>query len=235
MLHFNSKITEKAYLFIESLNRRFSKFGDLDFFSLDEFSWVKDVEARTVDIRTELDYLLKYPDKIPNLQNIFNEEDFLCREDKWKSFVLRIGGEWIDEHRKLCPKTCEALMLIPNVKTAFFSILKANEEIPIHRGYYSGLLRYHLALKVAEPDKCGIVVGDSQAQWFEGKSLVFDDTHFHYVWNHSDESRVVLFVDIERPLNFPMNFINKVLLNWYQTSNLLQSFKKNSDDNPFVK
>lgn len=235
MLHFNNKFKEKTYLFIESLNRSFSKFGDPDFYEIDDFTWVSKVEERYADIREELDFLLQYPEKIPNLQKIFTEEEFLCKEDKWKSFVLRIGGEWIDEHRKLCPKTCDALMLIPSVKTAFFSILKANEEIPIHRGYYSGLLRYHLALKVSEPDKCGIVVGDSQAKWKEGKSLIFDDTHFHYVWNHSNDSRVVLFVDIERPLKFPMNFINKILLNLYQSSNLLKGFKKNSDQNPFVK
>lgn len=235
MLYFNNKFKEKVYLFIENLNRYFSKLGDPDFYSIDEFKWVSSVEDSFPQIKEELDYLLKYPDKIPNLQKIFTEEEFLCREDKWKSFVLRIGGEWIEEHKKLCPKTCEALLRIPNVKTAFFSILKANEEIPIHRGYYSGLLRYHLALKVADPDKCGIVVGDSEEKWIEGKSIIFDDTHFHYVWNHSEESRVVLFVDIERPLNFPMNLINKVLLKFYQSSNLLQGFKKNSDANSFLK
>jgi ornithine lipid ester-linked acyl 2-hydroxylase len=234
MLHFNNKFQEKLYLFIEYLNRKFSKYGDKDFFSIDDFPWVENIESKFSEIREELDFLLMNPDKIPNLQNIFKEEEFLCKEDKWKSFVLRIGNKWIDEHRKLCPKTCAALELIPTVKTAFFSILKSNEEIPIHRGYYSGLLRYHLALKVSEPEKCGIVVGDSQTSWLEGKSIIFDDTKFHYVWNHSDTSRVVLFVDFVRPLIFPMNFVNIFLLKCYESSELLKGFKKNSDENPFI-
>jgi aspartyl/asparaginyl beta-hydroxylase (cupin superfamily) len=231
VLNYENKFVEKAYVFIENLNKKFSKFGDLEFFSVDNFPWIKDVETFHPVIKQELEFLLKHPEKIPNLQKIFTDEEFLCKEDKWKSFVFRIGGEWIEEHRKLCPKTAEALSLVPNIKTAFFSILKACEEIPIHRGYYSGLLRYHLAVKISDPDKCGIVVGDSQEKWQEGRSLVFDDTHFHYVWNHSDEHRVVLFVDFERPLNFPMNLINKFLIACYQSSKFMQSSKENSELN----
>ena len=122
VLNYPNKFIEKTYTIIENLNKKFSKFGDQEFFSVNDFPWISKVEEYHSDIKKELEYLLEHPEKIPNLQKIFTDEEFLCKEDKWKSFVFRIGGDWIEEHRKLCPKTSEALSLIPSVKTAFFSI-----------------------------------------------------------------------------------------------------------------
>ena len=235
MTFFKTKLAETIHKSLESLNKRFSRFGNKEFFELGNFKWIQSVEENYPEIKKELEFLLEHPEKIPNLQNIFKEDEFLCNKDKWKSFVLKIADHWIDDHVKLCPNTCKAIQLIPGSKTVFFSILKANEEIPIHRGYYNGLLRYHLAVKVVDPKKCGIVVGDSQANWEEGKSLVFDDTHFHYAWNHSDDFRVVLFVDFIRPLYFPMNIINSFLLEIFESLEMFQEFKDNSDKNSFVK
>jgi beta-hydroxylase len=235
MIFIKSKTAEYIHKCLEFLNIKFSIFGNKEFYDVDCFPWVKRVEENASEIKQELEFLLKNPDKISNLQNIFKQEEFLCSNDKWKSFVLKIADYWIDEHVKLCPITCQTLKLIPGSKTAFFSILKANEEIPMHRGYYNGLLRYHLAVKVSNPEKCGIVVGDSLAHWQEGKSLVFDDTFFHYAWNHSDDYRVILFVDFKRPLYFPMNIINSFLLRVFESLGMFQEFKDNSDKNVFAK
>jgi hypothetical protein len=57
-------------------------------------------------------------------------------------------------------------------------------------------------------EKCGIRVGDQTRHWTEGRSLVFDDTYEHEAWNDTDGERVVLFLDIKRPLRPPMNRIN---------------------------
>ena len=70
-------------------------------------------------------------------------------------------------------------------------------------------MRYHLALKVPEPrEQCRIRVGDEIVTWEEGRSLIFDDTYEHEVWNDTDDERVVLFLDVVRPLRFPMNVVN---------------------------
>ena len=95
------------------------------------------------------------------------------------------------------------------MKTAMFSILAPHKHIPDHCGPYKGIVRYHLALKVPEPrDQCRIRVGDEIVTWEEGRSLIFDDTYEHEVWNDTDGERVVLFVDVVRPLRFPMNLVN---------------------------
>ncbi len=90
---------------------------------------------------------------------------------------------------------------IPGLTTAFFSILSPHKHIGEHRGPWRGVLRYHLALRVPEPAaQAGISVGGQVAHWEEGRSLLFDDGYEHFAWNDTDGVRVVLFVDVIRPL-----------------------------------
>ena len=99
------------------------------------------------------------------------------------------------------------------MKTAMFSILAPGKHIPAHSGPYKGVVRYHLGLKVpSDREWCRIRVGDRSATWTEGRSLVFDDTYDHEVWNDTDEERVVLFLDVVRPLRFPFNLANAFIL-----------------------
>jgi len=48
--------------------------------------------------------------------------------------------------------------------------------------------------------------------WEQGRVMVFDDTYQHEVWNDTDGVRVVLFLDIVRPLRFPVNLLNAGIL-----------------------
>jgi beta-hydroxylase len=78
---------------------------------------------------------------------------------------------------------------------------------------YKGVLRYHLGLIVPGPaGSCKIRVGNDVRSWQEGKSLIFDDSHPHEVWNECDSYRVVLFVDFVRPLLFPISVLNKSII-----------------------
>ena len=44
------------------------------------------------------------------------------------------------------------------------------------------------------------------------EALIFDDAYEHEAWNHSSEVRVVLFVDFVKPLRFPANLLNWLIL-----------------------
>ena len=71
------------------------------------------------------------------------------------------------------------------------------------------MLRYHLALKIPEPrEACRLRVGGEYANWDEGKSLLFDDSYEHEAWNDTDGERVVLFMDVVRPLKSPVRQVN---------------------------
>jgi len=97
--------------------------------------------------------------------------------------------------------------------TAFFSVLEPGKHLPDHRGTYKGVIRYHLGLLVPEPaSQCRIRVGTEFRSWHEGESLIFDDTYRHEVWNDSDSTRVVLFVDFVRPLRFPASVVNQAVI-----------------------
>ena len=114
--------------------------------------------------------------------------------------------------------------------TAMFSILSPRKHILDHRGPYKGVLRYHLGLIVpAEKEACRIRVGDDIRHWEEGKSLMFDDTFNHEVWNDTDETRVVLFVDVLRPLPFPESLINRMIVKAIGFSPFVLDAKRNQE------
>ena len=76
------------------------------------------------------------------------------------------------------------------------------------------MLRLHLGLIVPEPhDQLGIRVETDVRHWEEGRVLIFDDAYEHEAWNRSDRVRVVLFVDFVKPLKFPANVVNWLVLN----------------------
>jgi len=75
------------------------------------------------------------------------------------------------------------------------------------------VLRLHLGLIVPEPrNQVRIRVDDQIAYWEEGKCTLFDDSYNHEVWNDTDHWRVVLFVDFVRPVYFPFNILNWIIL-----------------------
>jgi len=95
-----------------------------------------------------------------------------------------------------------------------FSIFEPGKHLPAHRGPYNGVLRLHLALIVPEvSDRLAIRVGRQICHWQEGKVLIFDDAYEHEAWNHTEKTRVVLFVDFVKPLRFPARFVNWLLMN----------------------
>ena len=105
-----------------------------------------------------------------------------------------------------CPRTTGLIGKIPGVVSAFFSILDPGKSIPAHRGPYLGYLRYHLALRVPKNNPPKMRVKDEFH--LSGKSIVFDDSLEHEVYNKSDETRVVLIVDFLRPMNLPAHALN---------------------------
>jgi beta-hydroxylase len=171
------------------------------------------VEADWPAIRRELDEVMKRRDELPNFQDISSDVKTIQMDNNWKTFVFCGYGIWTEENCKRCPATVAALKKIPGLKTGFFSILAPRKHIPPHRGPYNGVLRLHLGLIVPEPrEQCRIRVDDQFGTWEEGKALLFDDSYDHEVWNDTDGWRVVLFVDFVRPVYFPFNLLNWMIL-----------------------
>ena len=93
----------------------------------------------------------------------------------------------------------------------FFSTLHGNSRIKAHSSPINMRLRVHLPLVVPNVSlsstsdgsddelKCGIRVGPLVKPWVENKALVLDDAYDHEVWNETDQTRVLLLVDIWHP------------------------------------
>jgi ornithine lipid ester-linked acyl 2-hydroxylase len=198
---------------LELLYERSSIHPQRAFFDAAEFPWTRELEASWPDILTELQAVLEQRQLIPNFQDISPEQQAITQDDRWKTYILHAYGARAKHNCRECPKTTAAIERIPGIKTAFFSILAAGKHIPAHRGPYKGLLRCHLGLIVPLPaDSCRIRVDGTDADWQEGKTLLFDDTLTHEVWNNSAHDRVVLFIDFMRPMRPPISWINGLVM-----------------------
>ncbi len=213
---------------VERILMYFSVVDDQPFCEPADFAWAGYLEENWEAIRAELERLLEHPENIPNFQDISKDQTNLTRDDRWKTFFLYGYGFKFDANCSQCPETTRIIEQIPGMFTALFSVLAPGKRIPRHRGPYKGLLRGHLALIVPEPKQdCWIQVGDETRHWEEGKSMVFDDTFKHQVQNNTDGTRVVLFLDVLRPLRFPGSLFNKLILQLIRWSPFIQDARRN--------
>jgi beta-hydroxylase len=215
---------------IERFIGRRSLVGDATFFPLDRFTWVKRIEDNWTVIHEELTSVLEDHAALPNFQDISKDQIEITDDDRWKTFFLYGYGFEAKLGVEMCPRTAELMRGIPGMTTAMFSILSPRKHILDHRGPYKGVLRYHLGLIVPQDaEACRIRVGEDFRHWERGKSLVFDDTFNHEVWNDTDETRVVLFVDILRPLPFPESAINRAIVKAIGWSPFVLDAKRNQE------
>jgi ornithine lipid ester-linked acyl 2-hydroxylase len=198
---------------VERLNLKLSRLGTPCFYDRGAFPWVADVEREWRAVRGELDRVLVRKAELPNVQEITADAAVLSRDTGWKIFPLVAYGIRSQPNIDLCPQTWRLVQAIPGIITAMFSILEPGKRIPPHRGPYNGVLRLHLGLIVPEPrERTAIRVGAEQHHWQEGRGLIFDDAYEHEAWNDTGGVRVVLYVDFEKPLRFPANALNRLLL-----------------------
>ncbi|MFP4133045.1 MAG: aspartyl/asparaginyl beta-hydroxylase domain-containing protein [Halothece sp.] len=223
--HFVTAGGKKLLDSLEKTVARYSWVENQPFLECNQFPWIVELEKNWEVIRQELDDLLEIVEQLPNFQQISADQYRISSDNLWKTFFFYGYGFKAEQNCQRCPKTTELIEKIPGMKTAFFSILFPHKHIPEHRGPYKGVLRYHLALKVPQQG-CQIRVGNETRSWEEGKSLVFDDTLPHEVWNQSDEIRVVLFVDVVRPMKFPFSLLNQIIIKLISWSPFVQNAKR---------
>jgi beta-hydroxylase len=121
----------------------------------------------------------------------------------WKRFYLK----WYDEAPhpsalRSCPKTLELLRAAPHIKAAAFTELPPGSKLGKHRDPFAGSLRYHLGLITPNSDACWIRVDGKPYSWRDGEGVVFDETYIHWVENGTDQDRIILFADLERPMKY---------------------------------
>ena len=71
---------------------------------------------------------------------------------------------------------------------------------------------------------------DQFKNWAPGKIFIIDDTYEHEVWNDTDEERVVLLLDFNRPMRIGGRFMNWLLMKIMKLTAFYQEPKKNIQD-----
>lgn len=188
------------------------------FFDVDAtYPSLRALDEGQAEIRRELEAILESQAVIPDYHEIDARQHYLSKvgdpAGHWQVFVLKaIAGDPV-ENQQRCPRTSALLNQVPDVTTAFFSILSPGKSIPAHCGPYVGRLRYHLALLVPTEKPPSMRVKDVTVVWEQGKSILFDDSLEHEIYNESPGRRVVLLVDVMRPMPFPWGALNR--LSWW--------------------
>ncbi len=130
----------------------------------------------------------------------------------WKRFYLKWYGANLKSASYQCPKTIKLLSAIPTVKGAMFAMLPPGARLMKHRDPYAGSLRYHLGLVTPNSEDCHIYVDGKKYSWKDGESVMFDETFIHYAENKTNQNRIILFLDIKRPVSFFLiDWVNNLL------------------------
>jgi aspartate beta-hydroxylase len=193
------------------------------FYKREQFEALEIIEAKTDEIRKELENLLV---KAPQLAKPYvqyepgqpvNQWHDLNHSDTWSGIFLWKNGQLQEEAAALCPITVAAFSAVPMPQirgyspTVMFSLLAPGAHIPPHTGDTNARLVGHLPLIV--PPDCHFRVGYDWRQWEVGTCMIFDDTIEHEALNKSAENRVVVLFDLWNPyLTAPERALTEAIL-----------------------
>jgi aspartyl/asparaginyl beta-hydroxylase (cupin superfamily) len=173
---------------------------------------LRQLERNWPTIRREVEGILPNLNGVPRYHELDPRQRGISATEAgadWRVFMLNAYGKYPHKNRALCPETCRLLESIPGVFAAFFSILDPGKSVPAHKGPLRTYLRYHLGVITPKNNPPSIRVSDQIHTWEEGTSFFFDDSWDHEVMNKSDGVRVVLIVDVIRPLPWPGKPLNE--------------------------
>lgn len=180
-----------------------------------QFDWTRSIASHWEDIRDEALAVYRHIDAVPPLRRISADHRRIMADDSWRSFFLIGYGNKFADNIARAPRTAELVQQIPNLNSAFFSILGPGSHIARHRGVTKSFFTAHLGLRVPSSSAgCRMQVEDQDLHWQEGKWILFDDTYEHEVWNTTEESRIILLCQVGRPLRAPGSWMAS-LFNWY--------------------
>ena len=198
---------------LAKLYSRQSLVPDTPFVPNHHFPFVAEIEANWKDIRAELDVILQERERIPFFDKISPDQARISHSQKWRIFFLWGLGEEVTGNTARCPKTAALLRKVPRLRSAWFSIIGPRYRIKPHRGITKGVLRAHLGLITPKRwQQCRMIVDEQPVQWRKGRCFVFDDSRTHRVANDTDEERVILLFDFDRPMRWPSSMLHRMAL-----------------------
>ena len=196
----------------------------------EQFKFLKQFQDNWQVVADEAREVLKFRDAIPGFEEVSQDQYRIAKDKQWKTFILYGFGKKMEKNALMAPETTKMLESVPDLQTAWFSILAPGYHIPAHTGVTKGILRAHLGVIIPKDyEKCRIRVGEETRPWTESSMFVIDDTYNHEVWNETDEERVILLFDFDRPMKLGGRIANKLLLSIMKLTAFYQEPKKNME------
>jgi aspartyl/asparaginyl beta-hydroxylase (cupin superfamily) len=175
--------------------------------------WTAPLRSHWREIAAEANAALTTPELLPRLNEISPDHERIAADGRWRCFFLVGYGQKIAANCARAPRTAALIAGIPRLNSAFFSILENGAVIPPHNGVTRGLLTWHLGLRTPQDtDNCWLRVDSEKVHWREGEAILFDDTYRHEVRNDTPEYRIILLVQVTRPMAAPWRWLPNLFL-----------------------
>ena len=107
----------------------------------------------------------------------------------WRVINIKAGDEYSAAAHKYFPNLVRLLRSVPQIGTCAVSVLQDGVHIPIHVGYYKGIMRYMIPIVVPKDrENVFLCVNELKYCWTEGVGVLWDDTYPHKVYNYKSRS-----------------------------------------------
>jgi aspartate beta-hydroxylase len=156
-------------------------------------------------LRTEAMAVAERLEDVPRFHELMKQQEEISANDgrDWRTFVVKAYGTVVPPNLARCPVLAGLLEDHPEVVSATFSYLAPGKHIPVHRGPFRGVLRFHLGLSMPLNHHgdlgCTLWIDGKPHKLADGDSLLWDDTYPHEVLNDTQQVRVALLLDVFRP------------------------------------
>ena len=120
----------------------------------------------------------------------------------WRLLNVKVGNMYSEDALQHFPVLVGLLNNLPEVQSCVVSVLEPGIQIPIHVGYYKGIMRYMIPTHIPKDrENVYLCVNGTKYHWKEGEGVLWDDTYPHKVYNNTNEVRVLIYMDVVRPLH----------------------------------
>jgi beta-hydroxylase len=208
-----------GYYLVNVVNSILADYSHGPEFISTKHKWCKTLRDNYREIRNEyIDYSVNQCQTAQRFADLDYTQSFVdTGYIPWEVIILRIYNKDTNKIKHF-PKTYNFIKDIPGCSLAMFSVLKPGKKLDTHKGPSKSVLRYHLSLITPKNnEECYLTVNDKKYIWRTGSDIMFDDTYDHSAENNTNETRVVLFLDIQREYNnFFLDWLNGMILHYAQ-------------------
>ena len=160
--------------------------------------------------------------------NIIKNDNNIIRA--WRILNIKAGDTYSSDAIRYFPHLVQLLNTMPEVVSCVISILEEGVKIPIHVGYYKGIMRYMIPIIVPKDrDNIFLCVNEIKYHWTEGNGVLWDDTYPHKVYNNTNEIRVVIYMDVKRPYEGIIKCFNDLIIDLAANSKVVKDEIKKTE------